>query len=152
MKPCTIITGAASGIGLATARHLAKLGHNLVLVDRSADSLKKAAQELAPSSAVIACPGSVTDEKLVAETIARALDSYGKIDNLVASAGIVQVKPQTFRDHLEVNVTGSWLYAQAAGREMAKNRGGSIIMIGSVYGAGGAPQRTGYCALQGGGA
>jgi len=68
---------------------------------------------------------------------------------------MVQVKPafeleaQAFCDHSEVNVTGSWLYAQAVGREMAKNKGGNIVMIGSVYGTGGAPQRTGYCASKG---
>jgi len=155
MQPCTIITGAASGLGLATARHLARQGHNLVLVDRSVDSLNKAVQELEPLSSVMACPGSVSDEEQVKATIASALDTYGSIQNLVTSAGIVQVTPafeleaQAFRDHLEVNVTGSWLYAQAAGREMAKNKGGNIVMIGSVYGAGGAAKRTAYCASKG---
>jgi len=155
MKPCTIITGGASGIGFAAARHLATLGHNLILVDRSADALDKAVQELQGLSSVVGCPGSVTDERIVLETIDRALAEYGKIDNLITSAGMVQVKPafevtpQEFRDHLEVNVTGSWLYAQACGREMAKNKRGCIVMIGSVYGTGGAPQRTGYCASKG---
>jgi len=124
-------------------------------VDRAADPLNKVVEELSKTSAAIACPGSVSDEEAVVKTIARALDTYGAIDHLVTAAGIVQVKPafeleaQAFRDHLEINVTGSWLYAQAAGREMAKNQGGSIVMIGSVYGVGGAPRRTGYCASKG---
>jgi len=155
MQPCTIITGAASGIGFATAKHLAQMGHNLVLVDQAADALTQVAQELGLISSVIICAGSVTDESDVAATIAQAVETYGTVNHLVTSAGLVRVKPaleldpQDFRDHLEVNVVGSWLYAQAAGREMAKNQGGSIVMIGSVYGTGGAPQRTGYCASKG---
>lgn len=151
----TIITGAASGIGLAIARRLAREGHALVLVDRSAEALEGVRADLEGAAGILSCPGDVTREADVDATVARAIETFGAIDGVVTSAGIVQatkgfdVTAQAFRDHLEINVTGSWLYAQAAARHMAEKGRGAIVMIGSVYGEGGAPMRTAYCASKG---
>jgi len=151
----TIITGAASGIGLATAQRLAQDGHRLVLVDKGAEALKAAAASLSEIAQVVVSPGSVADENAVNAAVALAIETFGGVDALVTSAGIVQatpsfdVTPQAFRDHMDINVTGSWLYAQAAGRHMAQHGRGSIVMIGSVYGASGAPNRAAYCASKG---
>ena len=151
----TIITGAASGIGLATARRLAKEGHKLALVDMGAAEIGEVVASLSKLTDVIGCPGSVTDMDAVNDAVAKTVEAFGGVDALVTSAGIVKVtpsfdvEPQAFRDHLDVNVTGSWFYAQAVGRHMAAQGSGSIVMIGSVYGSSGAPNRAAYCASKG---
>jgi NAD(P)-dependent dehydrogenase (short-subunit alcohol dehydrogenase family) len=154
-KKVTLITGAASGIGYATAKRLASEGHALVLFDSSAEKLQEVEADLKAKTEILSFAGSVVDESAVASCVTKAIETFGSITGLVTSAGIVKVKPafeetvQSFRDHLDVNVTGSWLFAQAVGRHMAENNAGSIVMIGSVYGSGGAPNRTAYCASKG---
>ena len=114
------------------------------------------ASTLPEGSSVLTCAGDVRDAARVEASVAEAVARLGGLDGLVTSAGIVgvtpsfAVTPEAFRDHLEVNVTGSWLYAQAVGRHMAEQGAGRIVMIGSVYGIGGAPQRAAYCASKGG--
>lgn len=89
------------------------------------------------------------------DAVAATVEKFGGIDCVVTSAGIVSVEPaidadaDKFRKTLEVNVLGTWFAAQAAGRVMIEQGHGSIVMIGSVYGSGGAPQRTAYCASKG---
>lgn len=156
MTKTALITGAASGIGLATAQRFAAEGYALVLVDRNAEGLAAAAEGLPAGTRTLLCPGSVTESGDVASAFAQAAERFGGVDAVVTSAGIVktgpsvEVTPEDFRAHLEVNVVGSWLFAQAAARDMI-TRGvpGSIVMIGSVYGAAGAPHRAAYCASKG---
>ncbi|WP_127904336.1 SDR family NAD(P)-dependent oxidoreductase [Solirhodobacter olei] len=150
----TLVTGAANGIGLAVARHLSKAGHQLALVDRDAEKLLKVAADLT-GTRVRWYPGDVTDAERVSEIVDAAMADFGRIDGLVTASGIVKVRPsfdvppQEFRSQIEVNVTGTWFYAQAVGRQMAQQRAGSIVMIGSVYGFAGAPDRAAYCASKG---
>lgn len=152
----TLITGAASGIGMAAAHRFAAEGHALVLVDRNAEGLTEAAATLPASTQTLLCPGLVTEPADVRATFAQAVERFGGVDCVITSAGIVQatpsvdVAPEDFRAHLEVNVMGSWLYAQAAAQDMIRRGSkGSIVMIGSVYGASGAPMRAAYCASKG---
>lgn len=156
MTKCALITGAASGIGLAAAQRFAAEGYALVLVDRNAEGLVSAAESLPAGTQTLLCPGSVTESGDVASTFAQAAERFGGVDAVVTSAGIVktapsvEVTPEDFRAHLEVNVLGSWLFAQAAARDMiGRGAPGSIVMIGSVYGAAGAPNRAAYCASKG---
>ncbi len=152
-----LVTGAASGIGLATARRFASEGANVSLVDRDGEGLMAAHGALkADGAKTLPLAGDVTDAAFVKEAVAETIEAFGGIDCVVTSAGIVraepalEVTPETFREHLEINVMGSWLPAQAAARHMAEHGGGTIVFLGSVYGASGAPNRTAYCTSKGG--
>ncbi|QPC42907.1 SDR family oxidoreductase [Kaustia mangrovi] len=150
-----LVTGAASGIGSATARYFAAEGAKLCLADRDGDGLGETRRAMPAGAQIVALEGSVTDPAFADEMASRTVEAFGGIDCVVTSAGIVKVEPalevppETFRDHLEINVVGSWLAAQAAARVMTERGGGAIVFIGSVYGAGGAPKRTAYCASKG---
>lgn len=153
---CTLITGGASGIGLAAAQRFAAGGHALVLVDQNAESLAAAAAALPQGTDVLLCAGQVTDPEAVKECVQQAVARFGGIDGLVTSAGIVRVaasldvSPEDFRAQMDVNVSGSWFFAQAVAKDLVRRgSAGSIVFIGSVYGASGAPMRAAYCASKG---
>ncbi|MFN7052724.1 MAG: SDR family NAD(P)-dependent oxidoreductase, partial [Gemmobacter sp.] len=84
----TLITGAASGIGLATAQRLAAEGHALALVDLNADGLQAAADSLPAGTRCLLCPGSVTDAADVTAAVEATVAAFGGLDGLVTSAGI----------------------------------------------------------------
>lgn len=148
-----LVTGAAQGIGYATAALLVKEGYQLCLFDMLDPG--DAAEKLGGGGSVISVQGDVTKADDVDRAVAQTVDKFGRIDCVVTAAGVVQVKPALdvdpteFASVMAVNVAGSFLPAQRAARAMAKSGGGSIIFIGSVYGSGGAPQRTAYCASKG---
>jgi NAD(P)-dependent dehydrogenase (short-subunit alcohol dehydrogenase family) len=148
----TLVTGGAQGIGWATAELLASEGHKICIFDIAGAEEAAARFE---SEAVFGFTGDVTKVADVDNAIAAMIDRFGSINCVVTSAGIVKVAPALdvevgdFEQTLATNVTGSFLPAQRAARVMAKNGGGNIIFIGSVYGSVGAPQRTAYCASKG---
>ena len=148
----TLITGGAQGIGFAIAERLAIQGGKLCLFDLN--GAEQAAAKLGSDQA-IGFDGDVTSDLDVDAAITKAIDTFGGLDCLVAAAGIVRVEPaldvdpSNFERTLSVNVTGSFLAAQRSARYMAENSGGSIVFLGSVYGEGGAPERTSYCASKG---
>lgn len=150
-----LVTGAASGIGLATARHFAERGAAVCMIDIDADGLERTSRDM-PGGKALAMPGSVCDPAFVQRAVDEMVARFDGVDCVVTSAGVVraepalEVSPERFREHLEVNVMGSWLPVQTAARVMAEAGGGSIVFIGSVYGASGAPIRTAYCASKGG--
>ena len=82
--------------------------------------------------------------------------TWGHIDVVVNCAGVLVVKPaleldnEEWRRVIDINLTGTWLVSQAAGRRMVPAGKGAIINISSVMGNGGAPQRTAYCASKAG--
>ncbi|WP_226623260.1 SDR family NAD(P)-dependent oxidoreductase [Alloyangia pacifica] len=150
-----LVTGAAHGIGLACAQRFAAEGYAVALVDRDDSALSAALATLPEGTKAEIFPGDVADAAQVERIVAEAETALGPITALVTSAGIIRAKPsfevspEEFREHLDINVTGSFLYAQAVGKRMAQRGGGSIVMIGSVYGASGAPLRAAYCASKG---
>lgn len=149
------ITGAGSGIGKAAALRFNAEGYGVCLFDLNEQAIGAVAEELNPAYGSICRAGSVTDIGQLSDAVAATKDRFGTVDSLITSAGIVKVEPsvdvdpETFRNTLEINVVGSWLAAQAAGRVMIEQGHGSIVMIGSVYGTGGAPDRAAYCASKG---
>lgn len=147
-----LVTGA-SGLGLVIARRYLSAGDQVCLLSQSEASVQAALEST--GSAAIGVVGSVTRSEDIERAILRMCDTFGGIDCAIACAGInvvgpsLEVSADTFRNILEVNVLGSFLVAQAAGRRLAANGGGSIIFISSVYGESGAPQRAAYCASKG---
>ena len=145
------VTGGAQGIGLATAKALATQRYRIAILDLK--GAMGAAVDLGDGALGIDC--DVTNEPAVDAAFDQIANRFGRVDALVTAAGIVAVAPamtfaaSEFDRVLSVNVTGSFLPARAAARMMQAARAGSIVMIGSVYGIGGAPQRTAYCASKG---
>lgn len=146
-----LITGGAQGIGYAAAEGFVAEGWNVCLFD-----LKGAAEAAGnlPGKA-IGIDGDVTSEADIDAAVARCVSELDGLNCVVTSAGIVKVEDalevtaQDFSRTMAINVTGSFLAAQRAARHMVDNGGGSVVLVGSVYGDGGAPQRTSYCASKG---
>jgi NAD(P)-dependent dehydrogenase (short-subunit alcohol dehydrogenase family) len=145
------VTGGGSGIGFGVAKRFAEEGASLYLLDISEGDIETAKNALSQLGPVVVKVGSVTDENQVNEAVDEMVSTLGGVDYLVNAAGVVTVQPalenpiSDFRRIMDINVTGTWIPCQACAKVMAEAGGGSIVNIGSVYGLGGAPQRTGYC-------
>lgn len=142
-----LVTGAASGIGAATARELARAGAHVLLADLNLAAAQSLAAEL-PSAAALEL--DVTDSS----SIARALPSISRLDILVNSAGIglvgdiTKTSEEDFARILRVNVQGVFLITQAVFPLLLASHG-SIVNIGSVAGSVGVKQRLAYCTSKG---
>ena len=128
-----LITGAAAGIGLAVARHLARAGATLVLADKDARGLEAAREALGGQHIAIAA------DLTAAAEIARVAEAAGAIDGLVNCAGIYPVTPLLELDAAEwdrvlgINLRTPFLLTQAvARRAIAEKRGCSIVNISST--------------------
>lgn len=142
-----IVTGGGSGIGRQMAEGLAEAGANLVLCARKVERCEAAAQELAQlgvRTLALAC--DVRDPEQVGSVVARARDELGSVDVLVNNAGTVwgawpeDMPLEGWQKVIDVNLTGVFLFAQAAGRAMIEQGGGgAIVNIASVAGLHGAP-------------
>lgn len=151
-----LITGAANGIGMATAHFLAREGARLYLVDIDAAGLEATRAALPAETEALSRVASVTDADAIAAAVDDMATQFGGVDAVVNSAGVVAVEPaldasiDLFRKVIEINLVGSWIVCQAAARVMARQGGGAIVNLSSVYGFQGAPNRTAYCASKGG--
>jgi 3-oxoacyl-[acyl-carrier protein] reductase len=137
-KPVAFITGAAQGIGLASAARLARDGFRVVAMDRSAAVLEAAVAGLKQQNLDVAA--AVVDVCKRNEVTA-ALDAEARVDVMVCAAGIyndaklLDLGEDTFRQMLEVNVIGTFIPAQEAARRM--KAGGRIVTISSRGALGG---------------
>ncbi len=152
-----IITGAASGIGKATAKLFAQHGAKVVVADINEDGGNRTVVDIQDSGGdaiFVQTDVTIADDtvRMVEETVKR----YGKLDILFNNAGIamrlpVADLPEADWHHcLGVNLTGVYLCAKAAIPQMQKNGGGSIINMSSIYGLVGADVRAAYVASKGG--
>ena len=148
-----VITGAASGIGLACARWLAEAGATVVMLDRDAQAVAHASEELPHSQAL---PLDVSDEAAVQHCFRQLAQQHGRIDILVNSAGMAIRKPslelslEDWNRVIAVNLSGSFLCAREAARHMGA--GGSIVNLASIMGlsGGGLYPNISYQASKGG--
>jgi NAD(P)-dependent dehydrogenase (short-subunit alcohol dehydrogenase family) len=152
-----LVTGAAQGIGLACAQAFAREGAKVLLTDLNEDIgrrevLKLRSENLTASFA--ACDVSRKDQ--VESAIRSAVSEYGKLDILVANAGIVHaaefldLEERDFDRVLSVNLKGVFLAGQAAARQMVKQgKGGSIINMSSVNAVLAIPNQVPYVVSKG---
>ena len=136
-----IVTGAARGIGLAVAKVLLEEGSSVVMVDMDTETLEAAVAEADPSGQrAIACTADVTSPADAAAAVAVALERFGRLDGLVNNAGIVKMDSawdltaESWDQHMSVNVTGSFLFAQAVGEHLKASGGGAIVNVASNAG------------------
>ncbi|MGA2009310.1 MAG: SDR family NAD(P)-dependent oxidoreductase [Solirubrobacteraceae bacterium] len=147
-----IVTGAAKGLGHQIARRLGEAGATIVASDLAGDRLTAAAAQL--DADAIAC--DVRDETQVHELVSRTLAAHGRLDVMVANAGVATVAPLTemsleqWRDVMSVDLDGVFLCTKHAGIAMAAGGGGSIITIASIKAFGGAPATGHYGAAKAG--
>lgn len=149
-----VVTGGASGIGLAIARRLLASGARLSLWDASTAALLAAASELDDAHAAQV---DVRDYSAVERARDATLDALGRIDILVTSAGITgpnvttwDYPLQAWRDVLDVNLTGTFHCARAVAVPMHEANYGRIVMIASVAGKEGNPNAPAYSASKAG--
>jgi short-subunit dehydrogenase len=144
-----IVTGASSGIGLSTATALAERGGKVALLARSADALKKLAQQFA-GSLPIAADMTVFDQ--VRSAVRAVHEHYGRIDGLVNNAGrsyaasIEEIEPKVFDEIFHLNVLGPIVAMQAVIPTMRSQGGGSIVNINSGTAFMAVPQYSVYSA------
>ena len=147
-----VVTGAARGIGHATAVLLRARGARLVVTDRS-DAVEKLAAD--DPENVAALVGDVADEDLARRTMRAATDRFGRLDVLVNNAGRTLNKPVTdttvedFESILRVNARGNFVQAREAFRVMAEHGGGAIVSVASVSSVAAFATQTAYAASKG---
>lgn len=146
-----IVTGAAGGIGRGIARAFAAEGAAVVVADLAADAAQAVADEIvAAGGRAVACTGDVGSAADAVRFAATAVDAFGGLDALVNSAGIahrdrfLDVDVEEFEQVLRVNVTGTFLCAQAAARVMVERGYGRIVNIASISGQRASLSRTAY--------
>lgn len=149
-----VITGGGRGIGLGVAQRMIASGAKVALWDHDADAATGAAGGLGEA---IACPLDVTDEDAVAEALAETERQLGPVDILVTSAGItgpnqtVETYPvDSWRQVIEVDLTGVFLCCRAALPAMRARNYGRIVNIASVAGKEGNPNAGAYSAAKAG--
>jgi len=135
-----IITGARRGIGRSIALALAKVGADVSVSDIDLSDCEVTCREIEEKTGQRAVPAKcdVTKKDEVEATIGKAVSEFGKLDILVNNAGIAPFKPffelteEDWDKVLDINLKGQFLCAQAAAREMAKNKWGRIVNIASI--------------------
>ena len=144
-----LITGGASGIGSAIADAFDKKGAQIAMVDLNKELAEHKAAQLKKAKA-FQC--NVADKDDVAAMVEAVYESFGCVDIVVNSAGIVDLAPAeelpftAWQRTLDVNLTGSFLVCQEVGKRMIKTGGGKIINLASQAGSVAIEEHVAYCA------
>ncbi len=156
-----IVTGAGQGIGQAISELVVGLGGNVVGLDMNAETLHAVYAKL-PADRAMAVVGSVVDADLAAQTVADAVSRFGAVHGLVNNAGITRpamiekMTAKQWQEVIDVHLTGTFFWTQAAGRHMVQRSrdgdtsGGSIINISSDAGRKGSIGQINYAAAKSG--
>ena len=145
------VTGAASGMGEATARLFAERGATVALID-VAPSVHGVAESLPAAEAYV---GDVRDSAFCTATIDSIVERHGRIDVLVNAAGTIHradslgTTDEDWDRVISVNVNGMFYLCRAAIRHMAEVRSGAIVNFGSIWGGVGSAGSTAYCVSKG---
>ena len=151
-----LVTGAAAGIGKATALRIASEGGLLVCTDIQAEAVEATAKEICEAGGkAVGFVSDVSDPASVAEAMERTLAEYGQLDSLCNIAGILHfdntldLELEKWNRILEVNLTGTFLMCQAALPALLDG-GGSIVNMASTAALAGHPWTAAYSASKGG--
>lgn len=151
-----IVTGAAVGIGKATAIQLASYGANVVLVDRNEEALAKAKAEIPQQDRVMTVVCDVTDAEAVSACVASAVERFGAVDILVNNAGIwrtwasfLDTTIEDWKQYIDVNVMGTVFFSKAVLPGMLERGWGRIVNVASVAGVYGNANMVHYSATKG---
>jgi NAD(P)-dependent dehydrogenase (short-subunit alcohol dehydrogenase family) len=154
-----VITGGASGIGLAMTTAFARHGARLLLVDINKPGMAQAKKELEQAFVALSVEtfhASVTDDDAVEAAFAHCESRFGGVDVLLNNAGIainkpsLELTPAEWRKGIEINLNSVFVCAQAAARRMIKAHKGVIINTASMWGISSSPERAAYCASKAG--
>lgn len=155
MTRIILVTGAAAGIGLATARAFAAVGDRVLLADIDGDRARIKAQELGPGHDAIGV--DMADPAAIAAMINGIAARHGRLDVLVNNAGridggtaVVDQTPEGFRSLLALNLDGAVTAARAAAVVMRRQGGGAIVNVASGAALRAIPLRNGYSASKAG--
>ncbi|MFO1061441.1 MAG: SDR family oxidoreductase [Dongiaceae bacterium] len=150
----TLVVGASSGIGLETARLFAAEGATVTVVARSTAKLQALVDEL--GGVGHALTADVADEESCRSIVPAAIERMGGLDVVVYSSGICEprlvkdMSIELFRRHIDVNLTGNFIVAQAAALYMNERDGGSIVNLTSELSHMGMGYYVHYCASKAG--
>lgn len=152
-----VITGAANGLGLATAAAFAQAGANVIIGDLDADKAAKAAAGLGIGNRAIGVGADVTSSADVENLAKAATDTFGSLDVWVNNAGFTRdatmrkMSEDDFDSVITVHLKGAWLGTRtAAGIMRDQPHGGSIINVSSISGKVGNPGQTNYSSAKAG--
>jgi len=136
-----IVTGGGKGIGLKMAEGLAEAGANIILCSRKLENCQQSAAEIAKRG--VKTLGLKCDVKLpsdIQKVVESTIKEFGKIDILVYNSGanwgaaVEEYPLDGWQKVMETNMTGAFLFSQYVGREMIRQKKGSIINIASIMG------------------
>lgn len=145
-----LVTGAARGIGLATARRFLEEGWRVAMLDIEAQTLAEAVAAIGPPEATLALPCDVSDPSALEGAYTALMARFGRLDALVNNAGTAVFKPllettlEEWNRVLAVNLTGPFLATQLAAPLMADAGGGAIVNITSISGLRASTLRVAY--------
>ena len=149
-----VVTGGGRGIGAAVAEALAGAGARVTVMGRNRDALAAEAEKLRRSTQAQAVEIDVSEPESVEQAFARAAQEFGPPAILINNAGQAASAPfqktdmALWRRMLDVNLTGSFLCAQAAVAGMLQGGYGRIVNVASIAGLAGAPYIAAYCAAK----
>jgi sorbitol-6-phosphate 2-dehydrogenase len=154
-----LITGGGQGLGQAISLRLAQEGAHVVVADLNEQTAQDTAAQIASGTdrRALAFKVDVTDEAQVEALVARALETFGRIDVAVSNAGILIANEVTefpadkWLAVINVNLVGYFLFAKHVARVMKAQRSGSIVQINSKSGKKGSYKNSAYAASKFGG-
>lgn len=149
------ITGASSGIGLASAQHLAREGVAVVLGARRKERLDDAVRDIrAAGGRADSAIMDVTSESEVKQLVQRAVDSFGRLDIMICNAGfgyygtVEETPVEVMQRMMDVNFMGTFFAARAALPLFRAQNSGHLIIVSSIVGQRGIGQMSGYSATK----
>lgn len=152
-----LVTGASRGIGKAISVYCASQGAKVAGLATSVSNLDETKKAIESAGGeFLALEGDISMAQTAQEAVQKTIDEWGSLDGLVANAGItrdnllLRMSEEDFDSVLQTNLGGSFHLLKAATKPMMRNKGGSIVFVGSVVATTGNPGQANYCAAKAG--